>query len=74
MKTASKLATVLLLGLLLRCAAAAPFPVPTIDLAAETQWQVIVDREAGQYLGHPTTVLLEDGKMMLIVVPRETLI
>ena len=49
---------------------AAPFPVPTIDLAAEQQRQVIVDREAGQYLGHPTTVLLEDGKTILTVYPK----
>jgi len=51
-------------------ASAAPFPIPTIDLAAEQQRQVIVDREAGQYLGHPTTVLLEDGQTMLIVYPK----
>lgn len=44
--------------------------VPLIDISAETSRQVIVDREAGQYLGHPTTVLLEDGKTMLIVYPR----
>ncbi len=68
MKTAVALAP---LGLLLvGSLAAAPFPVPTIDLAAEKQRQVIVDREAGQYLGHPTTVLLEDGKTMLIVYPK----
>jgi hypothetical protein len=29
-----------------------------------------VDREKGQYLGHPTTVLLEDGKTMIIVYPK----
>jgi len=55
MKTAIVLAP---LGLLLAGSLpAAPFPVPTIDLAAEKQWQVIVAREAGQYLGHPTIVL-----------------
>ena len=48
----------------------AAFPVPTVDLASEQSRQVIVDREAGQYLGHPTTVLLEDGKTMLIVYPK----
>jgi hypothetical protein len=31
---------------------------------------VVVDREKGQYLGHPTTVLLEDGKTMLVVYPK----
>ncbi len=30
----------------------------------------IVDRETGQYLGHPTTVLLEDGRTMIAVFPR----
>ena len=29
-----------------------------------------MDREAGQYLGHPTTVLLEDGKTILSVYPK----
>ncbi len=36
----------------------------------ETPRQVVVDREDGQYLGHPTTVLLEDGKTILIVYPK----
>lgn len=46
------------------------YRVPLIDLAAEKQRQVIVDREAGQYLGHPTTVLLEDGKTIVTVYPK----
>ena len=46
------------------------YTIPTIDLAKETHRQVIVDREAGQYLGHPTTCLLEDGKTMLCVYPK----
>ncbi len=41
-----------------------------IDLNDQSQKQVVVDREAGQYLGHPTTVLLEDGKTMLCVYPK----
>lgn len=41
-----------------------------IDLDGETDRQVLVDREKGQYLGHPTTVLLEDGKTMLCVYPK----
>ncbi len=40
-----------------------------IDLATQKHRQVIVDREEGQYLGHPTTVLLEDGKTMIAVYP-----
>jgi len=44
--------------------------IPVIDLDKETSRQVIVDREEGQYLGHPTTVLLEDGKTILAVYPK----
>jgi hypothetical protein len=44
--------------------------LPFVDLAGETARQVIVDREAGQYLGHPTTVLLEDGRTILCVYPK----
>ena len=44
--------------------------IPLVDLSADTARQVTVDREAGQYIGHPTTVLLEDGKTLLIVYPR----
>lgn len=48
-----------------------PYPVvPLIDVAFETGRQVIVDREPGQYLGHPTTLLLEDGKTILCVYPK----
>lgn len=46
------------------------YAIPLIDLAGETGRQVIVDREEGQYLGHPTTVLLEDGSTMLAVYPK----
>lgn len=46
------------------------YSIPVIDLSAETHRQVIVDRELGQYLGHPTTVLLEDGRTMLCVYPK----
>ena len=44
--------------------------IPVVDLAAQTRRQVVVDREAGQYLGHPTTVLLEDGRTMICVYPK----
>ena len=46
------------------------YSIPLIDLAGEKQRQVIVDREPGQYLGHPTTVLLEDGKTIIAVYPK----
>jgi hypothetical protein len=47
-----------------------PPAIPQLDLAAQTQRQTIVDREPGVYLGHPTTVLLEDGKTILCVYPK----
>ena len=42
----------------------------TINLDDQLHRQVVVDREAGQYLGHPTTCLLEDGKTILCVYPK----
>jgi len=42
---------------------------PLIDLNDASDLQVVVDREPGKYLGHPTTVLLEDGKTILCVYP-----
>jgi acetyl esterase/lipase len=45
-------------------------PLSVIDLDADRGRQVVVDREPGQYLGHPTTCLLEDGKTMLCVYPK----
>ena len=59
---------------LCRMHAAVPLPagytIPIVDISSETNRQVIVDREPGQYLGHPTTVLLEDGKTVLTVYPK----
>lgn len=46
------------------------YTIPLIDLAAQTERQVVVDREPGQYLGHPTTVLLEDGRTIIAVFPK----
>ena len=65
-----------LLGLLAACSLPAAEPLPrgytirTLDLSGQKHRQVVVDREKGQYLGHPTTVLLEDGKTMLVVYPK----
>jgi hypothetical protein len=42
----------------------------SIDLSDRSDRQTVVDREAGQYLGHPTTVLLEDGKTIIAVYPK----
>ncbi len=44
--------------------------LPLVDLSGEMERQVVVDREPGQYLGHPTTVLLEDGRTILCVHPK----
>jgi len=46
------------------------YSIPVVDLAGDTDRQVVVDREDGQYLGHPTTVLLDDGKTILCVYPK----
>ncbi len=55
-------------------AGADPLPrgwsIPFVDLDRRADLQVVVDREAGQYLGHPTTLLLEDGKTILCVYPK----
>lgn len=48
----------------------AGYTIPIVDISYDTDRQVVVDREDGQYLGHPTTVLLEDGKTMIIVYPK----
>ena len=46
------------------------YSIPLIDLSVETPRQVIVDREPGQYLGQPTTALLEDGRTVLAAYPK----
>lgn len=44
--------------------------IPLVDLDRRNDLQTVVDREKGQYLGHPTTLLLEDGKTILCVYPK----
>jgi len=41
-----------------------------LDLADDHYRQVVVDHESGQYLGHPTTALLDDGRTILTVYPK----
>ncbi len=48
----------------------AGYTIPIVDVSKETFRQVVVDREEGQYLGHPTTVLLEDGRTIIAVYPK----
>ena len=45
-------------------------PIQQVDLANDTNRQVTIDKEKGQYLGHPTTVLLDDGKTILCAYPK----
>ena len=42
------------------------FGIPLVDLAHESDRQVVVDRDPDQYLGHPTTQLLEDGRLLVV--------
>lgn len=65
MKHALPLVVLLFFGSVVRAE-----PPQTIDLDGKPQFHVVVDKEAGQYLGHPTTVLLEDGKTILCVYPK----
>lgn len=60
--------SVLLLGLLVGVPPAEG--LVHLDLANQKHRQILVDREKGQYLGHPTTVLLEDGHTILAVYPK----
>lgn len=46
------------------------YTIPVLDISGQRDRQVIVDREPGQYLGHPTTVLLPDGSTMIAVYPK----
>lgn len=52
------------------CHSAGKRPLAILDLEAQDARQVTVDREPGQYLGHPTTCLLEDGHTILCVYPK----
>ncbi len=44
--------------------------ISVIDVSSQSARQVIIDQEKGQYLGHPTMVLLEDNKTMIAVYPK----
>jgi hypothetical protein len=73
MKIALKCPVLIAMGLLTALGVASPAEAPRIrmiDLNDQLYRQVLVDHEAGQYLGHPTTCLLEDGKTILCVYPK----
>ncbi len=40
--------------------------LPEIDLASNPERVITVDREAGQYLGHPSTETMEDGSILCV--------
>jgi hypothetical protein len=44
--------------------------IKIFDLSGQRDRLVVVDREEGVYLGHPSTCLLEDGKTILCVYPQ----
>ena len=46
------------------------YTIPIVDLAGETERQTVLDREEHVYLGHVTTVLLEDGRTIIAVYPK----
>jgi hypothetical protein len=48
----------------------AGYSIPIVDLTDDEAGLTTVDRESGQYLGHPTAVLLEDDKTILCVYPK----
>ena len=38
------------------------YSLPFIDFDQAAEKHIVIDKEPGQYLGHPTTVLMEDGQ------------
>ncbi|MFP6904834.1 MAG: sialidase family protein [Verrucomicrobiota bacterium] len=46
------------------------YTLPIVDLDGQADRQLIIDREEGQYLGHPNTVMLEDQKTIFIAYPK----
>ena len=46
------------------------YSIPVIDLDSEFSRHIEVDKEPGQYLGHVTTAMLEDGKTIFAVYPK----
>ncbi|RPI02623.1 MAG: exo-alpha-sialidase [Calditrichaeota bacterium] len=46
------------------------YSIPIVDIAHDKERQFIVDKEPGQYLGHPTTLLLDDQKTIIVVYPK----
>ena len=45
------------------------YTIPTLDLSHRTDRHVVVERIEGRYLGHPTTLLMPDGKTIYCTYP-----
>lgn len=43
------------------------FTIPQYDLNERTDLQVVVDKDTSEYLGHPSSVLLDDNKTMVMM-------
>ncbi len=63
-------ATLALFATVIRADHPRGYSIPTVDISQETHRQVTVDREPGEYLGHPSTLLLPDNKTILITYPK----
>jgi len=46
------------------------YTIPMLDISWEDKRRFVVDREARQYLGHVTSILLEDGQTIYAVYPK----
>ena len=46
------------------------YSIPVVDLTDDVDGVITIDREKGQYLGHPSAVLLEDDQTVLCVYPK----
>ncbi|MGE4633451.1 MAG: sialidase family protein [Planctomycetota bacterium] len=46
------------------------YTIPVVDLTDDVDGVITIDREKGQYLGHPSAVLLEDDQTVLCVYPK----
>ena len=45
------------------------YGIPMVDISADEDRRTVVDRERGQYLGHASTVLLDDQRTILAAYP-----
>jgi hypothetical protein len=46
------------------------YNIPLVDLNQRSDMHIVIDRDKNQYLGHPTTLLLDDGTTMIAVYPK----